>query len=307
MKQQHLVVAAGVALLAGAGVASAVPTVNGTVDVDYGAPKLVQSNSTGFGDNSDPSTGFANGSELDAGYGVVSNGRLYLFFSGNLETNFNKLDVFIASGAPGGVNQVAPLPVNQGNYNNMAGMTFDTGFDATNWISMTAGGATPDIFVDSANLVTGVGNYSGQTTPTNGALAGGNGGAVIEATFNNSNIAGVTNSTAPNDAATVPTGMEFSISLADLGWTSGDILVMAFINNGDHNYASNQFLGGLPFGTGNLGGDGQGNFTGTLSGVNLNNFAGNQFFAVAVPEPASLGLIGMGMLAATMRRQRRSA
>jgi len=30
--------------------------------------------------------------------------------------------------------------------------------------------------------------------------------------------------------------------------------VMAFINNGDHNYASNQFHGGLPFGTGNLGG-----------------------------------------------------
>jgi hypothetical protein len=159
----------------------AAPVVNGSYDADYGSAAAVQQVPTGFGDNNLGQTGFANGSELDAGYGVVSGGRLYLFLAGNLETNFNKLDVFIHTGL-GGMNQISNIPNNQGNFNNMSGMTFDAGFQAAYWISMTAGGATPDIFVDSANLITLAGNYSGQTTPTNGTLVGGNGGAVIEAT-----------------------------------------------------------------------------------------------------------------------------
>jgi hypothetical protein len=283
----------------------AVPVVNGSLDAEYGAPITVQTNATGFGDSNLGQVGYANGSELDAGYGVISGGRLYLFFAGNLETNFNKLNVFIDSGAAGGQNQLVALGTDQGNFNRMAGMTFDTGFNATNWIAMTGGGATPDIFIDYANLVTGVGNYSGTTTPTNGALSGGNGGPVIQATWNNSNTTGVTGSTAPNNAALVSTGMEFSIALADIGWTGGDIRVAAFINGSGQDYASNQFLGGLAFGTGNLGGDGNGNFTGNLAGINLNNFAGAQYFVVPIPEPTTFGALGIGVLTLLRRRAAR--
>ena len=98
--------------------------------------------------------------------------------------------------------------------------------------------------------------------------------------------------------------MEFSIALSDLGYTSGNISVAAFVNNGDHNYVSNQVLGALPAGTGNLGGDGAGTFTGNAAGVNFNNFAGDQFFTVAVPEPASIGLLSLAGFALVTKRRR---
>jgi len=91
--------------------------------------------------------------------------------------------------------------------------------------------------------------------------------------------------------------MEFSIDLADIGNPlAGSIIrISAMINNGDHNYLSNQMLGGLLPPQGNLGGDGLGNFTGTLSGVNLNQFPGLQYFEIVVPEPSSMLLIGLAL------------
>src|SRR5262245_8801904 len=112
-KYLQFAAAAAIAMAAGATVSRAVPIVNGSHDADYGSAIVVQQTPTGFGDNN-LGNQFANGSELDAGYGVVSGGRLYLFLSGNLETNFNKLEIFIASGAPGGVNQLVNIPNNQG-------------------------------------------------------------------------------------------------------------------------------------------------------------------------------------------------
>jgi hypothetical protein len=97
--------------------------------------------------------------------------------------------------------------------------------------------------------------------------------------------------------------MEFSIALADLGNPAigSTIKIAAMIDNGDHNYLSNQVLGSLTPPQGNLGGDGGGNFTGSLGGVNFNQFAGLQYFAITVvPEPATMGLlslVGLGLLA----------
>jgi hypothetical protein len=299
------------AVVAGLGVAAhAAPIVNGSYEADYGAALAVQANPTGFGDSNTGQVGTANGSELDAAYGVVQGGNLHIFLAGNLESNFNKLEIFIDAKA-GGSQKLIALGNNQGNFNNMGGdgtttgLTFDNGFAPDHWISPTMGGANPDIFVDYGDLQAHTGNYAGQTLAgSNGVLTGGNGGPSFLLTVNNSNTTGVTSSTAPNDAATVGTGIELSISLAALGWDGSPIHVAAFINGGNHDYASNQVLGSLPAGTGNLGGDGAGNFTGNLFGVDFRQFAGNQFFTVPVPEPMSVGLIGMGALALVARRRR---
>ena len=138
--------------------------------------------------------------------------------------------------------------------------------------------------------------------------------------FHNNNSGGVDACNTPAmsgcQAANVPaalavtTGFEFSISVADLGNPSAgsQIKIHAVYGNGDNNYHSNQTLAGLPAGTIRLGGDGTGGFTGTLSGVNFNNFAGNQFFTiqVPVPEPTSSFLIAMALATLGCRRGRRT-
>ena len=82
--------------------------------------------------------------------------------------------------------------------------------------------------------------------------------------------------------ASVTTGVEFKIPLSLIGNPGANVRLLAFINGSGHDYASNQFLPSLPNGTGNLGGDGAGNYIGNLSGVNLGSFAGNQFLSVNV-------------------------
>ena len=55
---------------------------------------------------------------------------------------------------------------------------------------------------------------------------------------------------------------------------------MALVINDNYNYISNQSLAGLPFGTGSLGGNNSGTYTGNVAGVDFNAFAGNQYFTV---------------------------
>lgn len=139
----------------------------------------------------------------------------------------------------------------------------------------------------------------------------------LEMAINNSNTAGVSGDspyTTPTagDPENVITGIEFSIPLSEIGNPTGDIRIAAFVNNGDHNYASNQFAGeGIL--DANLGGNGFGGSTpaGDLSGVNLNDFGGDQFVTVsqgvaatgAVPEPTSIMLMLVGMGCSLLRRR----
>jgi hypothetical protein len=78
---------------------------------------------------------------------------------------------------------------------------------------------------------------------------------LIEVAINNSNVGGVTDSTADASAVNaVTTGIEISIDLDELGWDGvQDILMAGWISNAGFDFVSNQVLGGLPDGSANVG------------------------------------------------------
>jgi len=258
-----------------AGPALAQPVVDGTIAGDaYGPAEAVQAVETGFGDNF---------SELDAAYCTMANGRFYLVLTGNLENNFNKLEIFIDSRA-GGENTLSGLPGNDG-ANKMAGMTFDAGFTPDFHLIARRGFFDAGRFdLDFAELgtanFTSYGDIFGGSDQGSGNTGTGLNAQPIGVAFDNSNVAGVLGGSGAADqsaALAVQTGLELSIDLADLGYVGGDIRVSAFVNGSNHDFASNQFLGPLTPPQGNMGGDGAGTFTGVIN-FDLNSFAGDQYF-----------------------------
>ena len=289
-------------------VALAVParaiTVDGTQDAAYGGALAVQTVETGFGD-ANPN----GGSELDAGYGVLDSGKLYLMLTGNLEANFNKLEIFIDSKAGG--QSVFDSSGNDG-AGTMDGLVFDAGFTADYHIIVRRGNDSGnDKFdIDFANL--GAQSASGYFDVLGGLTGSGTTGtgvnaSPIEVGYDNSNVAGVGGGSAAANqaaAAAVTTGLELGIVLSDLGYAGGPINVMVGQNNQGHNYWSNQFLAGLPAPQGNLGGDEAGGFTGE-GAIDMTHFGGDQFFTI-VPEPSTMALVCLafaGLASATRRRK----
>lgn len=277
--------------------------VDGTRDAGYGAALAVQTVETGFGD-ANPN----GGSELDAGYARLDGGRLYLLLTGNLEANFNKLEIFIDSKAGG--QSVFDSSGNDG-AGVMDGLVFDAGFTADYHLIARRGndGGNDKFDLDFANLVaqsaSGYADILGGLTGT-GSTGTGVNASPISVGYDNSNIAGVGGGApaAANQAAAaaVTTGLELSIALSDLGYVGGPLRVMAGQNNQNHNYWSNQFLGGLPAPQGNLGGDEMGGFTGE-GAIDMTHFAGNQFFTV-IPEPATGAMAAAAALGLLLVRRR---
>jgi len=288
-----------IALASAAGAASA--QVNGQYKPSYGSALAVQQVATGFGDAAGGNIQTANGSELDAAFASSGGGVVNLLFTGNLESNFNKFVIFIDNGNAAGQNQ---LTGGGGLPSQYTGFRFDSGFRATQWISVTCGGGPFGMFVDGGDLVANVGGYQGGNDgQSGGALSGGTNTLGLLVALDNSNGAGVTGSSAAG-ALTATTGVEVQIPLASLGLGSANFNVCAFINGQNHDYASNQFLGSLQPGQGNLGGDGFGTFNGTVGAIDLNNAAyaaGQQWFHV--PAPGTMGLIGLAGLLASRRRR----
>lgn len=280
----------------------AAPVVNGVKDAAYGPALVVQTVQTGFGDNDN---------ELNAAYGVISGSRLYLMLTGNINDNFNRLEVFIDSKFGG---QGVFDSSGNDNAGNMDGLVFDAGFTADYHVILRRGNdlGNDQFNVDFANLgaqsASGYFDILGGLSGT-GATGTGVNASPIEVGYDGSNAAGILGN-APNAAdqlaaLAVLSGLELSIDLADLGYTGGPIRVMAGINNQDHNYWSNQFLGGVPAPQANLGSDEQGGFTGE-GAIDMTHFRGEQYFTV-VPEPSGFISLSVGLLVwlrVTRRRMR---
>ncbi len=189
----------------------------------------------------------ANGSELDGAYYMMDSTDLYIMLTGNLETNFNKLDIFIDSVA-GGQNQLRWRRQPRYRLRRPAKyvremLMFDTGFEADYFLTITNGDngsgvkATPALLerplAAAARWFLG-GGAGTVVTGTNGIMVA----------IDNSNIAGVFTDTL-GFPISVTTGIEIQIPLSVIGSPTGNVKVSAFINNGSHTYLSNQVLGGI--------------------------------------------------------------
>lgn len=217
-------------------------SINGSYDPAFGNALAVQTDATGFG---------LDDSELDGAYGLIANGTLYLFFSGNLQNNGNNINIFIG-GAGGQSTLKAANPGNLGlnNLSVMNGSQFSPGFLASYAFNINNNGNTLTISQYDLLNNTSVDTLGSLTTSGNIVVNGVVDNSVVVG-FNNNNTA-----TQATDIGTGSTGMELAIPLSLLGTPGGPIEVLAGINGSAEGYMSNQFLPGLPGGTGNLGAGG---------------------------------------------------
>lgn len=290
----------------------------------YPAPLWVQDVPTGFGNNTNPDQHAAGGSEFNAlrAYrddngtpGNTSDDLIYVHISGNLQTNFNKIDVFfdVRSGGQqllrndnasidyGGLNRMGSSM--EGN-----GLRFDTDFAADYYFTMTTGNnASPELYASSAVIFTDgdpnfgtedeAGNYLAGGAAVDGPYTGiGPNGGEITYHLDNSNVLGVSSpgggtggdSPVVTDPATVNTGIEFAINLDQLGYDdNGQVSIAGFLMYSGWDYFSNQVIGGLPANTNSLGSPAADK---SFNDSDPNGVPGNQFVTVAVPVSPSTTL-----------------
>ena len=268
MKNYYFVASSALVLSASA---FAQIAIDGTAEAAYGPAAVIQSVGTGFGNGTDGQKGTCNGSELDGAFASLdaTAGYLYLTFAGNMESNFNKFELFIDCKAGAGQNQLRSdnVDVDFNGLNRMGadavnaqpGLKFDAGFDADFYFTCTGGNAPYTLYANFAQVLTaggGIGAYIGQsvTDPTTGVIRIDDVTYGMQAAIDNSNILGVDGDPAgTSTGAGVNTGIELRIPVSVLGWDGvSPIKVCAFINGGGHDYASNQFIAPLPAGYGNM-------------------------------------------------------
>ncbi|MBX3097597.1 MAG: PEP-CTERM sorting domain-containing protein, partial [Fimbriimonadaceae bacterium] len=228
--------------------------------------------------------------------------NLNIVVSGNLETNFNKLVLFFDNGNGGGFNPLGTGHASGDDFGYIntvggQGLTFDNAFSPQSalWVRAGFDGSNNTMYGTFATLGA-AGTDTTANVPVNlGApwtLGFGNG---INTALNNVNTAGVTGGTGAASGAGVLTGFEAMIPLSAIGASAGStIRVGGYITGGS--FMSNQVIGGLPAGTGNLGN----------GAIDFNQYAGNQFVTVqGVPEPGTMIALGAGLAAFAARRRRK--
>ena len=285
----------------------AAPVMDGTLDAEYGSALFVNTLASTFVSNTDGTDVASNGSEIDAVYGYHDGTRLYLFVAGNQRTSFEKLNMFFDV-APGGQNQLVPNAsgVDFNALGNMEGLTFDTGFGAEYYMNYTGDPSqhylNMQLMPDIGNGLFGFFGAPGTKAPGNiqvlnnanpGVGSAPPNGGNVEATSDQSNTGGVATAVVDpdpfvSDPAEVLTGVEFKIGLDGLGYAvgSGDpIRIGGFVNGSNFDFLSNQVIGGV--------GTGQGNLGGPVGSINFNDIAGDQFVSVNVPT--SLSAISIAM------------
>ena len=224
--------------------ARAAITVDGVKDADYGTPIAVQSVTSGWGS-----------SQVLASLSAVQQGSsLYVFLAGRPEGSAFML--FVDS-KPGGVTFIPNNLISAGGeesaINNFgastsAGMTFETGFQPDYAIRVYGeGNGGTGAWAAVYPLTAGASrSYIG-----NSADVGGAAGAPV--TLLKSSWQNVTGA---YSAATQ--GAEIQFNIAQLGVPSGTgqtVKFMAMMVNGGSDYGSNQVLGSLPAGSGDLAGN----------------------------------------------------
>lgn len=262
-----------------------------TTGVNYGSALAVQTVNTGFG-NATGGGEDTTGSELDAIYGSISGGSLYLFIAGDFQNNGNHVNLFLADGRSGQSSlntSVSPISA-------MNGSVFSSGFSATYALDLNDFSGT--LYTTTADLVNNNGGYQGSVTLSSGIGSGTLGDGISLALDNtHASTMGASGQalSGATSGANTTTGLELAVPLSLLGNPSGSIEVLADINGGSNGYLSNQFLPGLPAGSGNLG-------TSTF------NFGStpNEFITVTpAPEPSTMVLGAAGFATLLLLRRRR--
>jgi len=299
-----LLVAAGLTAPVLAGLGGSIDGVQAESEYRLGS---VQRSPTSFGNSTLGQIGAANGSELNTAWYYTDGTHLFLQFNGNLESNFNKFELFIDHKA-GGQNQLRGdnPDVDFNGLNRMQGMKFDADFSPDTYITFGRGNNPYEIFANAARLETaggGQGNFAGTNNGqgVNGALTGGTNFLGMSIAIDNSNTGGVDGSSTA-DVLSPVTGFEFSIPLSSLGLTlasfNNGIGIAAMINGGGHDFVSSQVLGD---GSSQILSNGA--HYGNPSNIDFTQFTGNQFFII--PTPGAAALLGLGALAAVRRRRAR--
>lgn len=262
-------------------------TVDGTRDYLYGTPRVWQTLQTEYGNNTVTGQA-ADGSELVAAYSYIGGGKLNLFFAGNLQTNGNKIFVFLDTQSGVGQNRLRgdnngiSALLRMGDSGGPNGFVFESGFDADHAFVFNAGDGS-NVFVDYSTLPSSSGGshtYLGSSAlgAGSGTLSGGTNLMGVLSVLRNGNTLGVGSGNAGGQIPQVGTsGLELSIPLTSLGTVDQSVKVVAFVANGSGDHLSNQFLPDL---SSSLATTSAISNLGEPRGKSLSATAGTQFFYV---------------------------
>lgn len=242
-----------------------------------GESKAIQTNGTGYGDNY---------SELDQLWAACDGTNVHLGVAGNMEQNGNSVVVLFDTMAGGSSVLNAPGSAIAGHNGQL---TFDDDFMPDFGFSLNNSGGT--LYTDMVDFGGATSTYIGNA-PVNGGPGGSD--PLVQFALNNTNIAGVTSSD-PSGADTADTGLEMLINDAKIG-AGSSFKMMVYLQNQNGQYLSNQFLPGVPSGTGNF----------NNTALDLRRYPGKHYVTVTcVPEPGSLALLATGLLPLLGLRRRK--